>query len=410
MMRSSNLPLNRLALFCSGLLLLPPAAAVELGESMQAHGFLSQSLVYTSDNRVGGASDDGIATEMREIGGNLSWRPTPDWLISGQALARWAGESDVGDLRLDYGFVDHTLLTGAASSLGVRLGKIKNPFGFYNTTRDVAHTRPGIIMPQSIYLDRVRNYYLAAPGVSFYGNHDNSSGSLAWQISAVRPEADDPDLTYFMLGELARGHFAGRDSWFAQAMLESEGGRWRGGLTLGQINLQYQRGAELIPQLTAGSTRLPNWVLSLEHNTENWSLTSEYGQTSVHSQGYGIPLVEEDNTTESWYLQATRRFAGGWQAFLRYDVFYLDKNDRHGRDFAAKTLAASQIGQGFALPARMRYAEDWAAGLRRDIGGWSFSGEWHHVDGTAWLSPTDTPVAASREHWDMLLLQAAWYF
>ena len=189
-----------LLLVCALALTIAPAAAVELGEGVQAHGFFSQSLSHTSDNNFGGQSDDSVAADMREIGGNLSWRPSPDWLLSGQVVARWAGESDTGDLRLDYGFVDRTLLSNVDTSVGLRLGKIKNPYGFYNTTRDVARTRPGIIMPQSIYLDRVRNFFLAAPGIGFYGNHEGKDGSLSWQISALQPEVDDPDLTFFMLG------------------------------------------------------------------------------------------------------------------------------------------------------------------------------------------------------------------
>jgi hypothetical protein len=389
--------LSRAVLFLACALALSSAEAVELGEGVQAHGFLSQSLVSTSDNRVGGNSDDGVASDMREIGGNLSWRPSPDWLLSGQVLARWAGESDSGDLRLDYGFVDRTLLADVDTSVGLRLGKIKNPYGFFNTTRDVAHTRPGIIMPQSIYLDRVRNFFLAAPGVSLYGNHENTGSTLSWQISALQPEVDDPDLTLFMLGRNA-GHFTGKDSWLGQAMLESEGGRWRVGLSLGQMAMKYHPAA--VDPFTAGQTRLPTWVLSLEHNTEYWSVTAEYSQTSVHGSGYGpsAASIEKDNTTEAWYLQATQRYGGGWRSFLRYDVFYFDKNDRDGTVFSASLPI---------YPAYLRFAKDWAVGVRRDIGRWAVSGEWHHVDGTAWLSPTDTPVAASVRKWDMLLLQGA---
>ncbi|MDD5388172.1 MAG: hypothetical protein PHD37_02430 [Gallionellaceae bacterium] len=387
--------LNKAALFLVyGLALsLSTAEAVELGQGVQAHGFLSQSLVHTSDNRLGGRSDDGMAADMREIGGNLSWRPSADWLLSGQALVRWAGESDAGDVRLDYGFVDRTLLTSSASSLGVRVGKIKNPYGFFNTTRDVAKTRPGIIMPQSVYMDRVRNFFLAAPGIGFYGNHENANGNLAWQISALRPEVNDPDLTYFMLGTLARGHFEGKDSWLGQAMFESEGGRWRAGLSLGEMAMKYHRGAG--DPFAAGQSRVPTWVVSLEHNTEHWSLTTEYAQNSGHSRGYNIPIVEQDNVTEAWYAQLTRRFGEGWQGFLRYDAFFADKNDRAGSLFS---------------PSYMRFAKDWSVGVRRDVGRWAWSGEWHHVDGTAWLSPTDTPIGVSVRKWDMLLLQGAWYF
>lgn len=163
MMRSRSSPFNKALLALYVLLHVIPAAAQELGDGVQAHGFVSQSLVYTSDNNVGGDSDDGIASELRELGANLSWRVHPDWLISAQALARWAGSSDEGDLRLDYGFVDHTLYSNGEDQLGIRIGKIKNPYGFYNTTRDVAHTRPGILLPQAVYIDELRNTFLAAP-------------------------------------------------------------------------------------------------------------------------------------------------------------------------------------------------------------------------------------------------------
>jgi len=397
MIRSRSLMLSRAALFLACALVLSPAEAVELGQGVQAHGFFSQSLVHTSDNRVGGGSDDGVAADMREIGGNLSWRPSADWLLAGQVVARWAGESDTGDLRLDYGFVDRTLLSNVDTAVGLRLGKIKNPYGFFNTTRDVARTRPGIIMPQSVYIDRMRNFFLAAPGIGFYGNHEGKNGNLSWQISALQPEVDDPDLTLFMLGRNA-GHFTGKASWLGQAMSESEGGRWRVGLSLGQMAMKYHPGA--VDPFTAGQTRLPLLVLSLEHNTEHWSFTGEYSQPTVYMSGYGDPAIEKDNTAEAWYLQATHRWGDGWQGFLRYDVFYADKDDRDGTRFSA-TLP---------YPAHLRFAKDWAVGVRRDIGRWTWSGEWHHVDGTAWLSPTDTPTGDAVRKWDMLLLQGAWYF
>jgi hypothetical protein len=390
-----------LCLACVLALPLSPAAAVELGQGVQAHGFFSQSLVHTSDNNFGGNSDAGVANDMREIGGNLSWRPSADWLLSGQLLARWAGQSDTGNLRLDYGFVDRALLADGDNSVGLRLGKIKNPYGFYNTTRDVAQTRPGIIMPQSIYMDRARNFWLAAPGASLYGNHISPKGNLSWQFSALQPDVNDPDLTYFMTGRDA-GRFEGKDSWLGQAMLESAGGGWRAGLSLGEMAIQSEPGTGDI--LAAGVTRLPTWVLSLEHNTEFWSFTVEYGQTKVHSHGYGsTPYAQalgRDNTTQAGYVQALRRFGNGWQAFLRYDEFDFDKHDRNGTEFASTGIA----------PAYLRYSKDWAVGVRRDIGRWAWSGEWHHVDGTAWLSPTETPVAESVPKWELFLLQGAWYF
>lgn len=142
-----------------------PAYTLDLGESVQVHGFLSQAAAISDHNNLGGKSSDGVAFDLRELGGNISWLPDPDWLLSAQVLMRWAGKTDDGDLRLDYAFIDRTLTFGE-DQVGVQLGKIKNPSGLYNTTRDVAHTRPGILMPQSIYWDRIRDFVLAAPGVS----------------------------------------------------------------------------------------------------------------------------------------------------------------------------------------------------------------------------------------------------
>jgi hypothetical protein len=375
------------------------ASAQELAEGVQTHGFISQSVVRTSDNNVGGDSDDKLAWDLREMGVNLSWRPNPDWLISGQVLARWAGDTDEGDFRLDYGFVDRAFYNSGEVQVGARLGKVKNPYGFFNTTRDVAQTRPGIIMPQSIYLDQVRNFFLAAPGISLYGNADNEQGALSWQVSAMRPEVDDVDLEYMTFLRDLPGKFAGRNSWLGQVMLDRDGGRWRIGASLGEMNMHYQPGGSPPFDLLGGTHRLPTWVLSMQHNSENWTFTAEYAQTEVIARNYGP--VFDDNTIEAGYLQATRRFADSWQGYLRYDVLYLDRDDRDGMRFAS-------FSPGVA--AHSRFAKDWVVGVRRDMDRLALSAEVHHVDGTAWLARVDNPEAGLVRKWDMLLLQAAWRF
>lgn len=407
MIRSRLFQFSKPLLWLCTFLSASSAHAQELGHDVQAHGFVSQSLVYTSDNNLGGNSDDGLASAIRELGANLSWRPNPDWLVSGQALARWAGESDEGELRLDYGFVDRTLVADGEKQIGIRLGKIKNPYGFSNTTRDVAHTRPGVVMPQSIYLDRMRNFFLAAPGVSLYGNQEDFNTSFSWQVSALRPEVSDDDLTNFMLG-MDAGKFKGKNSWLGQAMLELGGGRWRAGISLGEMAMGYQPGPVGDPYLS-GNHRLPTWVLSFEHNTEDWSATAEYSQTEVKTRGYGASLladfIHKGTTTEAWYVQLTRRFTPAWQGYLRYDVLYLNKDDRNGSAFIQEPFVTFS-----GIPSYHRFAKDWTVGIRYDWNAWAFSAEWHRVDGTAWISELDTPANESIRHWDMLLMQAAWRF
>jgi hypothetical protein len=385
--------------FCGSLAWGAPAFAQELGEGLQAHGFISQSVAHTSDNNVGGDSDDGMAWELREMGANLSWRPSPDWLISGQALARWAGASDEGELRLDYGFVDRTLFADGDTQIGLRLGKVKNPYGFFNTTRDVAHTRPGILLPQAVYIDELRNTFLAAPGMSLNGNSFFEESSLEWIFNVVRPEVDADSITRYMVTKFP-GHFEGRPSWLAQALWDHDGGHWRMGLTLGNVKMKYQPNP---PDLGPGDIALHTGVLSLEHNTESWTLTGEYMLTRQIRDGFGVPALDKDTTVEAGYLQGIWRFAPRWQTYMRYEALYLDRSDRNGKDFWRLS--------GFTVPTIQRFSRDKVIGIRYDPNtAWALSAEYHDVDGTAWLPRIDNPPQQMQRRWDMLLLQAAWRF
>lgn len=129
--------------------------AVELTEEVQMHGFLTQEYFLTSDNRLFGASDsDGGSLGLTEAGLNISWTLFADLRLAGQVLFRRAGAGHEHDLELDFGLLDYTVISVADYSLGVRLGRYKNPYGFYNATRDVLFTRPSILLPQSIYFER----------------------------------------------------------------------------------------------------------------------------------------------------------------------------------------------------------------------------------------------------------------
>lgn len=379
-------------------------SAQDLGDGLQAHGFFSQSLVHTSDNDVGGHSDDGVGLDLREMGANLSWRPTPDWLVSAQVLARWAGSSDEGDPRLDYGFVDRTIHADGDAQYGMRLGKIKNPYGFFNTTRDVAHTRPGIMLPQAVYIDEMRNTFLAAPGVSFNGNHYFHDSALEWTVNLITPEVDAESITRYMVTNHP-GHFEGKQSWLAQALWEQEGGSWRMGLTLGNVKMQYETTPADI--LGPGHIALHTSVLSLEHNEEAWSLTGEYALIRQKRDGF-MPFMtggalDKDTSVEAGYLQGVWRFMPRWQTYLRYEALYLDRNDRNGRVFSAQS--------GGTVPAMQRFSRDKVIGIRYDPNtAWSLSAEYHDIDGTAWLPRIANPPARMQQRWDMLLLQAAWRF
>ncbi|MEW5770535.1 MAG: hypothetical protein AB1831_09250 [Pseudomonadota bacterium] len=374
------------------------AGTAQADQNVQVHGFLSQAAVHTDANNVGGSSEDGVGLDLRELGVNASYRPNGDWLLSAQALARWAGDSDEGDARLDYAFVDRTLSSDASHRVDVQVGKVKNPYGLYNTTRDVAHTRPGVLMPQSIYLDQVRNFFLASPGVSFTGDVYRGEDVMNWTLNFMRPEVDDEAMTAFMVTQQP-GHFEGRNSWLGQWLWEHDGARWRAGLTLGSVAMKYHPTPTEF--LQPGRIRLNTGVLSLQHNRENVVLTAEYALVRQLRNGFGVPALDLDTTVEAAYVQGEWRFRPAWRAYARYEELYLDRDDRDGEGFSALS----------GLPAIQRYAKDAVLGVRFDATpGWALSAELHQVNGTAWLPRLDNPAAQMQKHWHMLLLQAAYRF
>jgi hypothetical protein len=113
----------------------------------QFHGFLSQGLFSTSGNNVYGKSKNSVSAGLTEIGLNISYRALKNLSFAAQGLYRRAGATtgDAGEVTLDFGFVDLNLLNLQEGRIGVRGGRIKNPWGLYNETRDVAFTHPTIM-------------------------------------------------------------------------------------------------------------------------------------------------------------------------------------------------------------------------------------------------------------------------
>lgn len=377
-----------------------PAAAAELPEGMQIHGFLSQGFVSTTHNNFFGPSQNGVSADFNELGVNASYRPDPDLQFSAQLLSRHAGGTDHGKVRLDYGFVDYTVAAGEAGRWGILAGKIKIPLGFYNATRDVAFTRPSILLPQSIYFDRARNFALSAPGASLYGERVGDGEDIYLRFGAVRPQVDDKDTKYAFLGADRLGNLDGDASYVGQVLLDRDGGRLRLALSAAQINMSYRPGSGDV--LGPGTVRFAPGIISAQINAERWSLTSEYALERVDYRGFGAPIPDTTGTSEQYYVQGTWRFSPRWEGLLRYDVLYLDRSDRNGTRFAART----------GLPAYERYAKDWTAGVSFNVTpSFLLRGEFHSVDGAAWLPFEDNPdpFAISRR-WNMFLLQASYRF
>ncbi|TFH87143.1 hypothetical protein EQG41_08710 [Billgrantia azerbaijanica] len=369
-------------------------------DTLQVHGFLSQALVISDHNDFfGPSSSDEGSLEYTELGANVSLRPHSDVLLAAQVLSRRAG-GDASDAQpvLDYGVVDYQMLTTQRRNLGLQVGRFKNPFGFYNQTRDVAFTRPSILLPQSIYFDRTRSLGLAADGVSLYLEERLSRGTLRAQVGIGQAQADD-DLRRTLALDSVPGSLEPRTSAIGQLRYEHDGGRIAAAISTAMVKAHFDSSA---PAMGDGDFDFTPWILSLQYNAEHWSLTAEYALRGSSLQGFDDPRFNFDITGESGYVQYTRRFSDDWQWLVRYDRLISDRDDSSGDAFAAAT------GQ----PAHSRFAEDITFGLQWLPRPWLLlAAEYHRVDGTGWLPSQDNPDPDdTRRRWNLILFQLSLRF
>lgn len=367
-----------------------------LPQSLQIHGFLSQGFIHTSDNNFFGKSDDSISTDFRELGINASYSLLPELQIAMQVVWRDAGKTDDSDVRIDYGLASYNLYSSETSLLTLRGGRVPTPLGLYNDTRDVASTRPSILLPQSIYFDVNRNLALSADGGYLYGEHRTDYGDFSMNIGVVIPRMDDPDFKYTIVGP-DPGEMEGDLSWVMRAGYEWESGLVKLAITYADFNADYNPSANALFQ--AGSFRFNPLILSAQYNSEKWSLTGEYALRRARLKDFGFPNIEY--TGQSFYIQGTYRLTSSLEALVRYDDLIWNMDDRKGLKQAENFPGVENYS---------RFAQDWTFGLRYEIlPALNLSAEYHRVNGTGWLSAIENPEGTT-QHWNMYTIMISYDF
>lgn len=388
-------------------LFLPqPSFARSWQETVRIHGFLAQGYTWTSSNNFFGHSETG-SPNFTELGTNLRIEATP-WLnFTAQGLYRHAGKVE-NRVQLDFALANLTVLTKKHYALHLRGGRVKNPFGLYNETRDVAFTRPSILLPQGIYLDRSRSLFLSSDGGQvFFENHARWGDlSLAFNVGIPRNQNDEIEASIF--GFNAPGRLqANRPMYLGQLRYEYNTGEIIVALSYADAELEYNTGRNDPVVLLAensfktGVISSRPLLFSAQYNGDRIFLTGEYmiQFNSVENFGSGF---DRSLTSESWYIQGQYRIHDQLQAVIRYDVFHLDRSNRNGKNLGLEPIR----------PRHTAFAKDWMVGIRWDITpNWMIRVEYHGINGTAWLPFKDNPNPnKNRANWDMLLGLIAFRF
>jgi len=374
--------------------------AINISEHLQVHGFLTQGAFYTTTNNYNGKSKRKVSFDQTEMGLNVSWQASERIDFSAQGLFRRAGDVDDGSIRLDYGLMNVNLFNNQNSQFGMRLGRIKNPAGLYNETRDMAFTTPSILLPQSIYLERSRSLFLSSDGGQIYGNYQIGNGWLSLKANYGKAHNENNEIQKLMFGPIASGELEPENPLFAgQIIYNIESDKYIFAISYADVTLDYKPGLGDI--FSSGSAKFAPVIFSAQYNGEKISLTSEYYFSKNIFKNFGPYYPDYSPITTNYYLQATYRLSNKWQTTLRYDVNYLNKDDRSGSQF-------ERVG----LPSHMGYTKDWMLGLRWDMTpSIMVRGEYHYINGTSWISAADNPDRIQTEqYWDMFALQLSYRF
>ena len=378
--------------------------ALEAFDSVQIHGFASQSMFLTSGNNMFGPSISKPNFDFTELGVNASWVPLPNLRLAMQVLSRRAGGlGNDGAPDIDFGLIDYGFNFDNDYRFGIRAGRVRVPYGLYNDTRDVAFTRPSILLPQSIYFESSRSFTISTDGLLLYAQSSKPWGNLTLEVAGSYPRSDNKDTQYDFLGRVSSGTLRPNPGVIGRLNYESYDKSLRFALTGARISMDYHQ-KYATDQIPKGDINFDPVVISAQYNAEKFSLTSEYSYWLFNNTSYNLK-----QNGESYYFQAAYRFYPQWEVMARYDAFYLNTDDESGKAFRAS-------GQG---PAFSQFAKYWTVGLRYDINRWTMiRAEYSYINGTALLPPqgfvnheTGIPeYSKTTQYWDMFGLLVSFRF
>ncbi len=377
----------------------------DLFDDLKVHGFLSQGYAHTSENEYLGTSSNG-SLDFNEAGVNVSWTANSSLLLSAQALYKRTGNAKPKGTRLDYAMLDWRISDTFDYGAGLRIGRLKNPYGFYNETRDVPATRPGLSLPESIYLEYLRELIHSSDSLSAYGHQDLGSGVLSFDGLFGKPILNDNTVRSLLGGAPTDGEINDERIGLARLSYEDASGLWRVAISHAVFSGDFTP-ASNEPAYRAGDVSIKQNLLSTELNWQGIQFIAEYQWRDIeYDDIFFNPFVGDTvdilNEGIAYYGQLGYYVTPQWYGYIRKEDVYLNQDDKDGKAYAQTT----------GRPRHNAFAKDIVYGLRFQPNfEWSFAVEYHRVNGTLWLPDLENPdIAGQEQYWEMFLLQAAYRF
>jgi len=362
----------------------------EVFGAVDIHGYISQGYMRSNKNNFLTESSGG-SFQFNELGINFSVELS-DQLHAGLQLAsRDLGSLGNSKILVDWAFMDYHY----QDWMGLRVGRVKMPFGLYNETRDVDMLRTSILLPQGVYNENFRDSLTGVQGLGLYGTIPlASAGDLDYQalVGTTNIDTDSGAARAFQdsFGMVVSDLHVNTSSIYSL--------RWdtpvEGLLLAGTYLDSNLRARGVVPGigLTESDTNPTSMrVLSAEYTWNDLILAAEWlrmiTDSSVRELTGGTTIVTDRRESEGYYLSAAYRFSELFELGSYYSIYYHRIDDRDGNGLVA-------LGK----PAHGAWLKDIAVTTRFDLTeNWVFKLEGHLMDGTAGLSPSLNPAGTSQD-------------
>lgn len=375
----------------------------DVGPSVRWSGFVTQGYVHTDHYDFFGPSEDG-SWDFRELGVNMNARMSSSLSAAAQMMSRRVGELDDGAPNVDFALLDYRFVDSTDRYWGARAGRIRSAYGLYSETRDVAFTRPSIILPQSIYSEPLRSLQMSADGAMVYGGLQVSEDRWIDIEFGAGQFALDESVEVNYLGANWSGRFDDRYGFQGRITYRDSAERFRAGFHAGQVHLGYKAGAVISPlEPVSGDIDIDFASLFGQFSFRRWQFSSEYLWLDTTTEGIRqVPGLSNRRKPKSYYLQLQYRVNSKWDLVTRFD-----KRD----EGVNAQLPAALERQIFPSP-YYESASSWMFGVGwRPSLSWLLRAEVHQVRGTSWL-PVEGNEGRTQWHkkWRIFALQATYRF
>lgn len=379
--------------FIVSLISLTPfsAGAFEPLENINVHGFLNQGYIHSPDTTYGGPDSEDGTFKFREAALNGSFRINDQAKVQGQVMYRELDAIEAGTT-LDFLFVDYLMTSQIDSSFGVRVGRIKNEIGLYNSSRDIPGARPGILVPMS-YLDSLREQMLSTDGIALYGANNFEESSFEYNVYVGKRKFDSTSRELYEFREDVPGEFSeSTNAGFSLKLRPNLSYDLEFGVSAASFKFEIEDNLT-VDEAAGNSSRRTNdhllWNKTaflhldgyVQYGVGNWLLTFELTKMNNLSRNRlaypvnpftGQPVIDSNSgemvpffgnldmfsVIRSNYIQA-EYFLPNVSLFTRYEKVSFENTDLgSGVDAEALTLGARWfIGDGWSLAGELTMNE-----------------------------------------------------